>query len=82
MVEVMIAKDKILHFAAGAVIAGVVGYFTTPLAGFVTAAIIGLVKEIYDWRNPDRHTADSLDFIATVFGGGVAALVLIFLGTL
>ena len=75
----MIAHDKKLHFIAGAVIAGMVGYFTSPVAGFVAAALVGLIKELYDMRHPARHTADVLDFVATVLGGMVVALILIFL---
>lgn len=71
-------NDKILHFIAGAVIAGTVGYFTSPVAGFVAAALAGLIKELYDMRHPANHTADVLDFAATVMGGMVVALILIF----
>lgn len=71
-------NDKILHFTAGALIAGMVGYFTSPVAGFVAAALAGLGKELYDMRHPAKHTADVLDFAATVLGGFAVALVLIF----
>lgn len=74
----MIAQDKILHFIAGALIAGLVGYFTAPVAGFVAAALVGLAKESYDMRHPAKHTADVLDFVATVLGGFAETLILIF----
>ena len=74
----MIAHDKKLHFIAGAVIAGMVGYFTSPVTGFVAAALVGLIKELYDMRNPEKHTADVLDFVATLVGGFTVTLVLIF----
>ena len=73
----MIAQDKILHFIAGALIAGLVGYFTAPVAGFVAAALVGLIKELYDMRHPAKHTADVLDFVATVLGGFAVTLILI-----
>lgn len=71
-------NDKILHFVAGAVIAGMVGYFTSPVAGFVAASLAGLLKELYDMRHPAKHTADVLDFVATLIGGFAVVLILIF----
>ncbi|MBA3622972.1 MAG: hypothetical protein H0W48_00580 [Methylibium sp.] len=36
-------------------------------------AALGVGKEVYDSRHPDRHTADARDAIATTAGGVLAA---------
>lgn len=49
---------------------------------FMTAVIAGLSKELYDYRNPDKGTADFWDFLATSAGGALACLLLWTLGVM
>jgi hypothetical protein len=60
--------DKFMHFICGLVIAALL----TPFIGaysIVVVAIIAALKEIYDARHPDKHTADFMDWVATTLGG-------------
>lgn len=56
----MLNKDKALHFIVGVALAPLSIWFVM---------VIALGKEIYDYYNPEKHTADWNDFIATVVGG-------------
>jgi hypothetical protein len=69
-----VPADKQAHFLCGLVIAALL----TPFIGaysIVVVAIIALLKEIYDARHPDKHTADFMDWVATVLGGVVGFVV-------
>ncbi len=60
--------DKQMHFLSGFIIAAVL----TPFIGaysILVVAIIAALKEIYDARHPDKHTADFMDWVATTLGG-------------
>jgi hypothetical protein len=62
--------DKQMHFISGLIIAVVL----TPFIGaysVIVVAIIALLKEIYDYKHPESHTADFWDWVATVLGGAV-----------
>jgi hypothetical protein len=39
-------------------------------------AVIAALKEIYDARHPDKHTADFMDWVATVLGGVLGMLII------
>lgn len=69
-----IAHDKKLHFFVGFLICatGVIAGYAT--VGFVLSIAAGFAKEIWDWLHPKTHTADVLDFAATVLGGSAAYL--------
>jgi len=64
--------DKLLHFLAG-MLAGVVGYLLTdqPRGAVLAACVAGAIKELYDSANPQTHTADIWDFVATFAGGAL-----------
>jgi len=69
-----VPADKQMHFISGLIIA----IALAPFIGFyaVTAvAIIALVKEVYDYCNADKHTADVWDWVATALGGLVGFVV-------
>jgi uncharacterized membrane protein YdcZ (DUF606 family) len=71
--------DKQMHMLSGFIIAAVL----TPFIGaysIVVVAIIAALKEIYDARHPDKHTADFWDWVATVLGGVVGFVVVALLG--
>jgi hypothetical protein len=67
--------DKFLHFIGGLVIAALL----TPFIGaysILVVAVIAALKEIYDARHPDKHTADFMDWVATVLGGVLGMLII------
>jgi hypothetical protein len=67
--------DKFLHFICGLVIAALL----TPFIGaysILVVAVIAALKEIYDARHPDKHTADFMDWVATVLGGVLGMLII------
>jgi len=68
-----IKRDKVLHFFAGMFIFSltlVILLFFAIANSFAwslfTVIIIALTKEIYDYFNPQKHTAELADFIATI----------------
>ena len=77
-----IPLDKRLHILAGAFVAilfaGVPVFFGYDVVmcivlGIYMAAVAGILKELYDYFNPKKHTADFWDFVATVAGGILGA---------
>lgn len=65
----MTAYDKKLHIIVGFLIS-LLGYylFTSLLAGFVLAALAGMLKEVID-KITGKGTPELMDFIATIIGG-------------
>jgi hypothetical protein len=64
-----------MHFICGLVIAALL----TPFIGaysILVVAVIAALKEIYDARHPDKHTADFMDWVATVLGGVLGMLII------
>lgn len=79
--EPWIAKDKQAHLAAGAALsvggmlaAKRIGARRPELWGFGLALGVGLLKEAYDRRHPDRHTSDFNDASSTALGGAIVSL--------
>ncbi len=78
-------KDKQDHIVYLYAICFTLGYLLTPILGLLLAVIVasavamalGLAKEAYDKRHPDKHTADPLDLLADAIGVAAAALVLL-----
>jgi hypothetical protein len=71
--------DKQMHFLSGFIIAALL----TPFIGaysILVVAVIAALKEIYDARHPDKHTADFMDWVATVLGGIVGFVVVALFG--
>lgn len=66
-----IAKDKAQHFTGSAVIAYSLTEVMSPTKAFITTVGIGAAKELYDYKNPDKHTASYKDFIWDVAGAYV-----------
>jgi hypothetical protein len=74
-----VPADKQMHFICGLVIAALL----TPFIGaysILVVAVIAALKEIYDARHPDKHTADFLDWVATTLGGVVGFVIVALLG--
>jgi hypothetical protein len=69
-------KDKKLHLLAGLALSILAGLFVYPLIGLATVAVVGALKEvIWDWLLK-KGTPEFLDFVATVAGGVLGAVVL------
>lgn len=68
-----IKADKLLHFIAGMIIAGVVGIIPC-FANYalIVAVIAGVAKEVYDEFSYGGW--DSLDLLYTAIGGAVMQL--------
>lgn len=76
-------RDKMLHFAASAVVQGAAyaafhqrARYTVAVqrASLVTVAV-GVGKELYDWRHPARHDASWRDLAWDGAGGAAATVV-------
>lgn len=63
-----ISRDKLLHF--------IVGFLIGVLTNIWLVIIVGFGKEFYDYLNPENHSVELMDFIATVLGGLFSILVL------
>ena len=69
-------KDKLKHLLAGLAIAIMAGLLFCPIVGLATAAVIGALKEIiWDWLLK-KGTPELLDFVTTVAGGVLGAVIL------
>jgi hypothetical protein len=72
-------QDKKKHIYAGLALSILVGLLFCPLAGLVTAAVVGALKEIvWDWLLK-KGTPELLDFVATVAGGVIGYTLLKFI---
>jgi hypothetical protein len=63
--------DKVLHFAAGAILFAVALPFIGATYALAFAVIIGFVKELYDALNKEKHTPDIWDALVTSAGGAL-----------
>lgn len=72
--ERLLSSDKTIHFLAGFFIAAIM---PEPEIGFWVSVACGLGKEVYDFFHQDKHTVDLFDFVATVLGGALGAIVFI-----
>jgi len=69
-------KDKKLHLLAGLALSILAGLSFCPLIGLATVAVVGALKEIiWDWLLK-KGTPELLDFVATVAGGVLGAVIL------
>ena len=80
----MIAKDKILHFAASFAIELILALVLPAWLPWQRAALnvvlIGGGKEAYDKRHPDGHDADWRDLLADAVGAIVGEIIIFFVG--
>ncbi len=76
MGAIPIPKDKKLHLLAGLALSILAGLLFCPIVGLATAAVVGALKEIiWDWLLK-KGTPEFLDFVATVAGGVLGAVIL------
>lgn len=80
-IATMIPHDKALHALGGACLAALsfsllirLGAPAPQLCARILVAAVGLLKEIYDKLNSERHTPDLKDAIATWLGGEIVLL--------
>ena len=65
-------RDKFLHVAVGAGIAGSAAWIGYPMTGVILAAVAAVAKEAWDRRG--NGTPELADFIATMIGAIAGAL--------
>jgi len=61
-----IPSDKVYHCLGGVVLFAIGQLFGY---GLLLAVLGAIIKEIYDYRHPESHTADVKDAMATILGG-------------
>jgi hypothetical protein len=66
-----IPADKVLHFAAGAILFAVALPFIGATYALAFAVVAGFVKELYDALNKENHTLDIWDALVTSAGGAL-----------
>jgi hypothetical protein len=82
----LLPYDKMVHFAGGLVVGGVLLVFREiwPLVEWGPVSIIGTIvivgvlavlKELLDRLDPEHHTAEVADVIATMAGGVAGAMI-------
>jgi hypothetical protein len=72
----ILQKDKLKHAIAGVALSILAGLFAYPMFGLLIAAAVGALKEIiWDWLLK-KGTPELLDFVATVAGGVLGAVIL------
>ena len=68
--------DKLLHFTIGLIVSLIAGALYTPVFGLLGAVLSGAWKEIIWDKVLSRGTPEILDFVATVAGGVLGAVIL------
>jgi len=76
-------KDKLLHFGVGLLLAAGFAWAgrkygldraAAAILGYGLSASVGILKECYDKRHPDKHTEDADDAAATAIGAWVGSM--------
>lgn len=68
-------NDKMKHLLAGVAISLLFGWLThDALAGFTSALVAGVAKEVYDYYG--SGTSELNDIIATAQGGAIGLIIL------
>jgi uncharacterized protein involved in cysteine biosynthesis len=68
-------RDKVLHFVAGLVIAGIIGALSSPILGLTAGIFAGIAKEVVDYLR--YGGPDPQDFYATLAGAILGAVVVL-----
>ena len=76
-----IRKDKKLHFAAGAILAFIGGFYSIYF-GIGLAVGYGIGKEIYDYKHPKNHSVELMDALYTFAGAPLGLLPHLIIGIL
>lgn len=75
----LLPRDKLLHFAAGLGLALLAGWLLLPWMGLLFAGCAAVVKELYDYLDPEDNKADFLDLLVTLLGGWAGMIFLLYL---
>jgi hypothetical protein len=68
--NIYVPKDKQAHFISGFVGGAAMMWLTDiTIISIAAVAVVAYLKEQYDARHPDKHTADIWDWAATTLGG-------------
>jgi hypothetical protein len=70
--KIPVRADLQAHFWCGLIL-GIGFNVVIGSWSIVAVALIALLKEVYDYKHPN-HTADVLDWVATVLGGVVGLI--------
>lgn len=71
-------QDKVMHFSGGYILCTL--FPIHPYYGLFLAFSVGKLKEIYDFKNADKHTCDKWDMFATWLGALLGFISLLFKG--
>jgi hypothetical protein len=77
MIEALFSKlaetphDKALHFIGGVLLFSLSLPLVGPAYALALVAVIGILKEVYDFAYKETHTPDVWDVLVTIFGGVV-----------
>ena len=67
--------DKLYHFVVGLGIAVFFGMFM-PALGLAAGVLAGVLKEVYDKLNPEKHTTDAMDMVVTIVGAMLGYMII------
>ena len=77
-IQEILPHDKCLHVVAG-VVGSILPILFYPwleslfsifqLLPLLTALVAGILKELYDYSNPENHSVEFYDILATTIGG-------------
>ena len=71
--DLLFGEDKKLHFLGSAILAAGIKEITTDNMAFTGALSIGILKEYYDYKHPNKHTASYKDLLWDIGGAYVGA---------
>ena len=71
-------QDKLLHYFVCYFIATIIGIPTYPAIGFAVAVVIGLLKEILDWKKGGKFSY--ADFMFDILGAATGVIWLVMFG--
>lgn len=63
------ARDKLMHALGGVILFAAFAIVLTPLYAALAVSAVGALKELHDYRNPQKHSVELLDFLMTTAGG-------------
>ena len=69
-----IPNDKLLHNTYGTLIFLALSVFMSNIYALGIVVLIAGSKEVYDYKNKDKHTPDIWDFFATIFFSSLFAI--------
>jgi hypothetical protein len=69
-------RDKKLHLIVGLGVGALTMFLTSGNAYYTSLAILlaGVIKEVYDYFNRDKHTVDIYDALYTFLGGAIGTI--------